>query len=267
MLSIPMLKKEFRSTWLIFVIFIGVLTLYVTVVLSMFNPEMGNILAEFEAALPGVMAAFGMTGAAEATLIQYASSYLFGFIMLLFPVLYCIILSNRLIGKYVDNGSMAYLLATPNTRRKIVFTQGTFLWSSLAILIAVIALIGVGYLQIAFPDELEVGKYLLLHVGVLGLHTTISGIGFFSSCIFNETKWSYAVSAGVPLAGYILQMMANLGGKYENLKYTTFFSLFMPDKLLAEESSAYIMVVCLYLIGFLFYIAGGWIFTKRNLPL
>lgn len=267
MISIPLLKKEIRSTWILFLVFVGILTMYVTIVLSMFDPDLGNILAEFEEALPGIMAAFGMTGAAEATLVQYAASYLFGFIMLLFPILFSMILSNRLVAKYVDNGSMAYLLATPNTRKKLAFTQGSFLWVALTLLMIVITVIGIVFSQVTFPNELEIGKYILLHVGVLGLHTTISGIGFLASCIFNETKWSYIISAGIPLAGYILQMIASFGDKYENLKYVTFFSLFSTDKLLAGDSSGYIMVALLYFIGFLLYFIGGKIFTKRNLPL
>lgn len=267
MLSWPLLKKEFRSTWLLFVLFTGILTVYVTVVISMFDPDLGSILAEFEKVMPELMSAFGMTGAANADMIHYAASYLFGFIMLLFPILYIIILSNRLIAKYVDSGSMAYLLASPNKRLKIAATQGVFLWGTTALLIALIAAIGAIYSQSAFPGEMEMKQYVLLHVGVLGLHTAISGIAFFASCVFNETKWSYAVSTGIPLAGFILQALADMGNQNENLKYATFFSLFSPDRLLAGETSAYWMVAVLYVAGIALYGLGTWIFTRRNLPL
>lgn len=267
MLNVPMLKKEARSTWFLFLLLLGILTMYVTVVLSMFDPALSSIFADFEDAMPGLMSALGMSGAGNADMIHYTASYLFGFIMLLFPVLYSIIVSNRMVAKYVDSGSMAYLLATPNTRTKIIVTQGLFLWVSVMLLVIISAAIGGVYSEAAFPGEMDMGKYVLLNVGVLGLHTAISGVGFFASCIFNETKYSYAVGAGVPIACFVLQIISNLGGRYENLKYATFFTLFSPEKLLAGETMGYVMVGILYAAGAVLYIAGGIIFTKRNLPL
>ena len=50
---------------------------------------------------------------------------------MILPLVFSIMLANKLIMGYIDNGSMAYLIATPNTRFKIVFTQALFLIISL----------------------------------------------------------------------------------------------------------------------------------------
>ena len=50
---------------------------------------------------------------------------------MILPMVFSIMLANKLIMGYIDNGSMAYLIATPNTRFKIVLTQALFLIISL----------------------------------------------------------------------------------------------------------------------------------------
>ena len=75
--------------------------------------------------MPEMMAAFGMTSIGD-TLIEFLSAYLYGFLFMILPMVFSIMLANKLIMGYIDNGSMAYLLATPNTRFKIVFTQALF---------------------------------------------------------------------------------------------------------------------------------------------
>ncbi|WP_258728734.1 ABC transporter permease [Bacillus atrophaeus] len=267
MISIPLIKKESKSTWKLFVIFIAVLLLYVTIILSMFDPEMGELLAQYEEAMPGIMGAIGMQGGNTSDLTSFTASYLFGFIMVLFPMLFSIILSNRLIAKYVDNGSMAYVLASPNSRRKIVVTQALFLILSNALLVTIITAVAIAYAGSTFPGELDIVKYILLNIGAYGLIITISGLGFFASCISNDMKLSYSISAGIPVAGYIIQMLANQGDKFENLKYATFFTLFSPNKIVAGDSEAIWMLAVLFAIGLFLYGLGCWMFCRRNLPL
>ncbi|MCR1955762.1 ABC transporter permease [Clostridioides mangenotii] len=267
MISMPLFKRELKSIWKIFIIFLAVLTMYTTVILSMFDPDLGNILADFEKAMPGIMAAVGMKGAGATSLVGYAASYLFGFIMIVFPMIFSIILSNKLVAKYVDNGSMAYLLATPNTRRKIVCTQAIFSILCTALLITLVTIIGITYSEYAFPDELNIQKYILLSVGAFGLQIAIGGFGFLVSCISNETRISYSFSIGLPIACYIIQMVANQGDKFENLKYATFFTLFSPDKIVAGDNEALWMLGGLYIAGVIMYIIGCKCFEKRNLPI
>ena len=67
--------------------------------------------------MPEIMSAFGMANTGS-TLTEFLSNYLYGFLLLVFPMILEIILANKLVVKYVDIGSMAYLLSTPNSRNK-----------------------------------------------------------------------------------------------------------------------------------------------------
>ncbi|WP_066892290.1 ABC transporter permease subunit [Clostridium nigeriense] len=266
MISISLLKKEVKSNYKIFIIFAAVLTMYISVIVPMFDPEIGNALAEFEKAMPEMMAAFGMSNPGT-TLIEFINTYLFGFLFIVFPMIFEIIIANKIIAKYTDSGSMAYLLATPNKRSKIAITQGFFLIISIGVLMLFIALVGIISSEVYFPGALDIRKYVLMIIGLYCLHIAISGLGFFASCISNDTKISYSISAGIPIGFFIIQLLANMGGKLDKFKYFTLFTLFDTDKLIKGDSIGIWMFIILLIIGLILYIGGVLRFSKRDLPL
>ena len=58
-----------------------------------------------------------------------------------------------------------------------------------------------------------------------------------------------------------------MGGRLENFKYFTLFTLFDADKLIKGEIMGIWMFIILLIIGSILYIVGVLSFTKRNLPL
>lgn len=266
MISMPLLKREIKSNYKLFIIFAAVLTMYISIIIPMFDPEIGEALAEFEKAMPEMMAAFGMSNPGT-TLIEFINTYLFGFLFIVFPMIFEIIIANKLIAKYVDSGSMSYLLATPNKRGKIAITQAVFMLLSIGVLILFITLVGIISSEIYFPGDLDIKKYILMNIGLYCLHIAISGLGFFASCISNDTKVSYSISVGIPIGFFIIQLLANMGGKLENLKYFTIFTLFDADKLIKGEVSGIWMFMILLAVGIILYVTGILRFNKRDLPL
>ena len=211
------------------------------------------------------MSAFGMANTGS-NLIEFLANYLYGFLLLVFPMILEIILANKLVAKYVDSGSMAYLLSTPNSRCKIVTTQAVFIIINITILILYVTVLGIICSEAMFPGDLDVNKFILINVSVLAMHIAISGICFFASCISNDMKLSYSIGAGLPIAFYIIQMLANMGGKLENLKYITLFTLFEPNKIASGNNEVGFVIIS-FVIGIVLYILGIRIFSKRDLPL
>ena len=265
MISSTLLKKEFKSNYRILLIFMAVLTMYTAVIVYMFDPELGEMLDAYVTLMPEVMSAFGMSNTGS-NLVEFIANYLYGFFLLVFPMILEIILANKIVAKYMDTGSMAYLVSTPNSRKKIVTTQGLFLLLNLGILILYVTVLGIICSQIMFPGDLDINKFIMLNVSVFSVHIAISGICFFASCISNDMKLSYTIGAGIPIAFYIIQMLANMGGKLENLKYFTLFTLFDPNEI-ARGSGNMAYVVATLFIGVILYVLGISIFSKRDLPL
>ena len=122
MMNTTLFRKEIKSNYILILIFIGVLAMYACMIVLMFDPKLGDSLKMMAESMPGIFSAFGMTNVGT-TLLEFVNSYLYGLLFVAFPGVFIIILSGRLVVKYVDNGSMAYLLAVPEKRRKIVTTH------------------------------------------------------------------------------------------------------------------------------------------------
>ena len=154
-MSMVLLKTTLRKNWMLMLIFFGVLLMYLTVMIAMFDPEDMNALNEMIAIFPEeLMKAMGFSSLVT-DLTAYLASWLYGMLMTALPVVYCIILGNRLVAKMVDNGSFAYLLSTPVSRSAIIITQGFYAILSLFVLFAATAGSGILISEMAFPGLLD----------------------------------------------------------------------------------------------------------------
>jgi ABC-2 type transport system permease protein len=266
MISFPLFKRNMSYSLKVSVIFIAILAMYTTIIIYMFDPEMAEMLKQYQEMMPGMMSAVGMTGATS-TLTEFINTYLYGFIMLIIPMIFEIIIVNHLLMKYVDSGSMACLLATPNSRKKIITTQFLSIWLSILFIIVVTTIIGIVSSEAMFAGELEISKYIQLNVSVFFLHLAVSGIAFFGACFFNESKGYFAVGAGIPILFYLIQMLANMGDKLDFLKYFTLYTLFPGDKIMSGDEGALVSNIVLVGIAVILYVTGIVRFIKKDLSI
>lgn len=264
MINWTLYKRGMQGSWKMLVIFAALLTMYFTIIISMFDPALGSALDEFTKAMPELMAMFGMV-LGETTMLGFMSAYLYGFIMLVVPMIFSILCANELIARHVDKGSMAYMLSAPVKRTTVAFTQMKVIATGIFALVVYATVIGIIISQASFPGELEIGKFILLNAGVLCLHLFIAGICFLCSCVFNETKYSVGFGAGIPFSAFALQMLANNGGTAEGAKYATFFTLFNPDGIIAGEAGAFGGMAILFIGAIVLFTAAIAVFSKKDL--
>lgn len=264
MINWTLYKRGVQGSLRMLIIFAAVITMYFTVIISMFDPALGSALDEFAKAMPELMAMVGMNPA-SAELVSFLEAYLYGFIMLVFPMIFSILSANKLIARHVDRGSMTYLLAAPVKRQTVVFTQMKVMGTGIFVLVLYATLLGIVNCEISFPGELDIGKFILLNAGVLCLHLFIGGICFLCSCIFNDSKYAVGVGAGIPALGFILQMMANAGKELENVKYATFFTLFDSDGIIAGELGGVWGMLALFAGAIVLFSSAIVIFSKKDL--
>lgn len=264
MISTPLLKRNLWSGFKLMIPFIAIMAMYSIIIIWMYDPGLSKSLDQFQDIMPDLMAAVGMTGS-TGTLIEFIHTYLYGFIMLFIPIIYVIMLANKFIMRYVDNGSIASILATANSRKKVILTQMLSISVLIAILIGISTAIGCASSGAMFPGDLDVRKYLQLNGAVLLFDFAISGICVFAACVFNEARWYLAVGAGLPLIFYVIQMMANMGDKLENLKYATIYTLMPGQDILNGTGNVALCCILMIVIWLALYAAGGMIFTKKDL--
>lgn len=265
-MSATLFKKEIKSNWLLLVIFLAVLSMYGTMITMMFDPKLGDSLKMMAESMPDLFAAFGMLDVGT-TLLEFVSGYLYGMLYVAFPGVFIIILCNRLAAKYVDNGSMAYLLAVPKKRWKTMLTQGVFMLTALVVMVVYITALVLLVSEVLFPGEMETAAFLRVNVGLLGLLVFFGGACFCASCFCNESRTSSGISTAVVVYSVLVQMISQVGDKFENLKYATPLTLFHVDGLAAGDGEAWMTCVILYAVGLALMGIGIVRFSKRDLPL
>ena len=265
MINLTLYKHEMKNSLKLMLIFLAVITLYVTIIISMYDPEMMEMLDTFAKAMPELMAALGMNVTLASSLMEFMISYLYGFILLIFPMVFIFIRANALIAKYTDNGSMVSLLASNVSRAKIALTQLLSLITSIIIIIIYSTILEIITANILFDNELILSELLRVNLGLLCFHLCIASISFLASCIFSDSKLSLTFGAGIPMMMYVLKMLANVGGDAEVFKYTTIFTLFDASGLSSGNTDAYIMASILFIAAIVLNIIAVYIFKNKDL--
>ncbi|MDR1410098.1 MAG: ABC transporter permease [Oscillospiraceae bacterium] len=112
----------------------------------------------------------------------------------------------------------------------------------------------------------SVKDYLLLNLGVFLLMFAIAGISFLFSCVFNLSKNSLALGAGIPVAFFIFQIMSQVSSSLENFKYLSLNTLFDPDSI-TGGGTFWPQFAILAALGVALYTIGIKVFKEKDLPL
>ncbi|WP_342438987.1 ABC transporter permease subunit [Paenibacillus sp. FSL L8-0436] len=216
----------------------------------------------------GVSNAFGLSnGFANAE--AFISGEYYGLILVLILSIVCVQMSTQLVARLVDRGSMAYLLATPTTRRKVAFTQALVLVTSLFIIIAVTTLAGfAGKLWFLGTEyEFGMGRFTQLNTVAFLLFFAIGGLVFLVSCVCNDEKKAFGISGGITFGFFTIDILAKITDKLDALRYFTLFSFYRPGDIVQGTADVAWISFWLLLTGLLAFAAGIQIFRQRDLPL
>lgn len=258
-------KANFKNNWGILVFITGMLLMYTTIAIGMFSPESAESLEGMLKMMPEAMIkGFGFDSLGT-ELTGYLGSYLYGFIYLTFPIIYIVIVAQNVMIKHVDSGSMAYLLTTPNTRKKIALTQASFLGSTVLLVLGVNVLVAILMSMAMFSGHLRIGAFLLLNLTTFGTLFLITSFNFFLSCILNDPKKMIGIGASIPILFVVLKMVSALGDQLAFLKYFTLFSLIDVTRILSDTGFAVTVSIITLLLGTAIFYASIIVFDKKSL--
>ncbi|BBF45488.1 ABC transporter, permease protein [Lachnospiraceae bacterium KM106-2] len=270
MISKPLWKYNCKVNRVLFILVLAVSSMYVAVVVSMYDKDfvqkMNTLMEMFPKQLMDAMGMSSMGG----TLLSFAGQYLYGMLFLLLPLVYTIPVANRLVAKQVERGSMAYLLATGNSRKRIVRTQILFSIVGVGVMVLFLTVFLVVAAACKPGITIDYIGLLRLNTGLLLLHFAISAITFLASCICNETKYCLMLGAGISILFYVFQMLYNLHEQMDALKlfrYVTIYSLFDVNGLIDGSLGGIVKMLFLLVIGFLCYVTGYQVFVRKDLLL
>ncbi len=265
-MNLILLRLNLKNNLFLLLIFCGVMSMYLSMMIYMYDPTSVSSLTDMMDMLPADMiAAMGFDTIAT-DLTGFIAGFYYGFLVFAFPMIYCILLAHKLVAKMVDNGSFAYLLQTPISRRTIIITQGSYLLLSILILFSVVFIVGVSISNSMFYGMLNVSSYFRLHFSAMLLTMTIAMICFFYSCLFHDGRKALAFGAGVPISFFLLYLFGGVSEDAEIFKDMSIYSLLDAPAIVDNGNTIGINLLFLAIIVGLF-LMSLIIFDKKRLPL
>ncbi len=294
MISIPLLKQTIKSNWgLWLVATLTVSLLYIVIKFAVGSIAVSsetdpNILVPYIIALEtsgltieGLFISIGinpeiLTGLATMDGNVLVSIIFYPVVAVLLPLVYVVIVGNKLFASQIDNGSMAFILSTPIKRSKIAITQMVFLIASLIAMFLVTSVVDVT-LTLIIDNSLAVDKILLLNLGLLLFSLAMGSLTYMFSSIFNYSKYSLSFGGGFALLFFISKILGlfgsdlfmNMGVGIEPMDFfnkITMISLYNTESIL-DNSTDYIMqFIALIVISSICYSVGAIWLTKKDIP-
>ena len=315
-LSVPLLKQSIQANWLIWLLMtVGSCTIFfvINVVVcsrNIFtNVDMNNVSVYVKdeglnwLQILGMLEQMGFSLSrievmSRIDLNSILSDLVYKIVGVLLPMIYVIVSANSLIASQVNSGSMAYVLSTPTSRRKVVFTSAFFLFATLVLMYLAItstALLSefiAGVMRVSRGGErnMNVLRTVLLCFSSFAALFAVGGICFGASAFFNKTRNSIAVGGGVCVISFLGCILGLFGNKVfvsvgigvESMSvfnYASLFTFIDTESIKEFSYAAYgnpdaVMnfnwiweTGVLLAIGTVGAIVGGWRFLKKDLPL
>ena len=260
-----LLKATFKANYKVLLILFLVMLMYSSIIITMYDPNSMDAWDAMLDLMPEQLISAMNFVLLAPTFLGYVAGYYYGFIMVMFPMIYSIILGQRVIARYVDNGSMSFLLSTPISRKKVAITQGFYVLTSTITLILVTALLILLFGEIMFPGDMELVPFTILNLNMISLFVAISGITYLASCIFNDKSQAIGFGSGIPIGFFVIDMLVGASDKLSILKYFTIFTLMNPEMVLDKDPFVFVNIAILLVIGFGAYVAGIIIFNRKDL--
>ena len=251
MFSFTIFKKAIKANYFLW----SIVTLTTTLFLSTTLFAVNN-LSSSGATLPG----------ANGNIFVLLDQTFFSMIGILLPLIYVVVVSNKLVAKEVDNGSLAFTLTTPVGRTRLIVSRALFLFLFITLMFVILTAVGVTTANVLGIDY-ELSTMLQLMSGLYFLELAFAGVAFLTSCIFNKTSLSLGLGVGITLGMFLLSTIGNLASELEGLKYLSFIQFYNVPSIIANNTNHLSNCMVLFILFAGLSSVGIQIFLKKNLPL
>lgn len=187
------------------------------------------------------------------------------------PIIFIIIIGNRILAAEVEKGYLSYLLSSPLSRNKIVTSKLLAFVSSVIMYSVLTTITGVATLA-ATSESGMIEFWLVNSLGLGLLLLTAAGISFLFSAIFNKGALSLLVTSTILGVSIIFGMFGMLFGEsipeLANLKYVSLNVLFDTSFIEYDKVGTWIGQYIVMIAGSIGLFAGAvYYFKNKDLPL
>lgn len=261
---LPLFRHELRSCLLPTAIIAAVVILYACVIIGMYDPELGESLTLMRDAMPELFAAFGMADQGT-TLLEFVVNYLHGFLLVVLPLVLVAVLTSRLVVRHVERGSIAYLLAQPVGRTRLMLSQACVLILCLVLLAVALTAFELAAAHAMFPGELVASDLVAVNVATFCLWLFLSGVCWAGACAFPNVSAARWAGVAVCTLFVLVQMLSGMGDELAWLADVTPLSLLDPLGVASGEAGAVLGTAALAVLGVVLSSLGIVAFSRRDL--
>ena len=261
---LPLFRHELRSCLLPTAIIAAVVILYACVIIGMYDPELGESLTLMRDAMPELFAAFGMADQGT-TLLEFVVNYLHGFLLVVLPLVLVAVLTSRLVVRHVERGSIAYLLAQPVGRTRLMLSQACVLILCLVLLAVALTAFELAAAHAMFPGELVASDLVAVNVATFYLWLFLSGMCWAGACAFPNVSAARWAGVAVCTLFVLVQMLSGMGDELAWLADVTPLSLLDPLGVASGEAGAVLGTAALAVLGVVLSSLGIVAFSRRDL--
>ncbi len=210
-MSLTIFKYLLKRNWKLLFVFLLVLCMYLSIIISLINPDDMKEIQELFGTMENFMGAFSIDIAAMTSPLNYTASTFFSVLVMAFTMVFYILQSNSLIAKQVNDTSLSCTLSAPVTRNTLVLTCGGYLIFSMIVLFLGIFICGSVMLHLYGP--FDIWAYANLVGVTFTLCTSVAMLSYFLSLAFCGEKMGTALTVGVPIALLFIQIISGAGGE------------------------------------------------------
>lgn len=262
-----MLRRELKINLKAFLIWLSVLILLFLVVFLIYpsivssnNVEMLNEVMEM---FPeDVLRAFNMDISSIDTAYGWLKTE--GFIMILLVTgIYSSVLGSSILLKEENDKTIEYLNSLPVRREDILKDK---IICSLVYIILMVLIIGLfNYVALCISGDFDKKQYLLLSITPLFSSISLFSINLYVSTYFSKLKNAIAVSLGISLISYFIQVISELSREVEFFKYFTVFTLADIRNVILNNSINPIMVFISIFVSLIFMMLSYFRYNEKEL--
>lgn len=216
---------------------------------------------------PGLMRVLGYT-VGVTHLSNFLGGEFYSLLYLVIMAIYVIFGATKLVAHLVDNGSMAYLLATPVSRTQIAITQGLVLLSGvwlIALCSTVGGLLGAHW----FVQHAGIETRFFVQMNLVGalMFSVVAGYAFALSCMARDERSSLTLSALLTILFYAVHTIGELTASWAWLNHLSLFTAFNPQNLMQGHGHFVVDVAGLAAAAVLLFGIAVLGFARRQLAL
>jgi ABC-2 type transport system permease protein len=216
---------------------------------------------------PGLLRVLGYS-LGGTSLSGFLAGEFYSLVYLLILAIYVLVTGTRLMAHLVDNGSMAYLLATPVSRRRIAAAQALVLLCGVVIIAGATTAGGLlGAHWFAAHEHLPAWSFVKLNLVGMLVFMVVASYAFLFSALAADERSAMGLSAVLTLAFYGLHVLGDLSTRLAWVAHLSLFNVFNAQSLLAGRG--HVLVDAVALAGAALVLLGGAVsgFERRQLSL